>query len=364
MPPVRKEIETLPVYSPGMPVEEVKRRLGLDHIDKLASNENPLGPSPRALEAMKDCALHLYPEKNSPDLKKALAEHWGLHEGQVVVGNGADDLILRVAQTFLNPGETGLSSQGTFSQYRFATQLMGGVYKDVPLLNHRFHLEEIKKNMDSQTRLVFLCNPNNPTGTFFTRQELEDFLHPWPEEVLVVLDEAYKEYVEDKSYPQGEKMLQEYPQLILLRTFSKVYGLAGLRIGYALCHPQNAEYMERSGPPFAVNRLAQQMALMCLQDRAHFRRSQTLIWEQKQYLYQKLTELGLSYLPTQSNFILIETGFPAEEIFSALLAKGIIVRSGKPFGYAEAIRLTIGTFAENTRFLQAMEETVTEMRRK
>lgn len=362
--PVRKEVLNIPEYSPGMPVEEVKRRLGLNTIYKMASNENPLGPSPKALQVMQDsCDLHLYPEKNSPDLKKALAEHWGVHEKQVVVGNGADDLILRITQTFLNPKERVLSSQNTFSQYRFAAEIMGGEYVTAPMKNHRFHLLQMKKRIDEKTRLIFICNPNNPTGTIVTREELNEFLHRLPGEILVVLDEAYKEFVDDKEYPQGERMLDEYPQLILLRTFSKVYGLAGLRVGYALCQPQNAAYMERCGPPFAVNRLGQKMACISLQDTGHVQRSQELVWEQKAYLYHRLDQMGIDYLPTQANFLLIQTGYPAQEFFSALLAKGIIVRSGEPFGYPEAIRLTIGTFKENQLFLQAMEEILLQMRR-
>lgn len=182
-----------------------------------------------------------------------------------------------------------------------------------------------------------------------------------PPQALVVFDEAYKEYVEDSEYPQTERLLERYPQLILLRTFSKIYGLAGLRVGYALCNSQLVRFLEKTGPPFAVNRMAQIMALAALKDNEHFHQSQRLIWEQKEYLYQKLHDLQLTYVPTEANFILIQTDYPAQEVFASLLRRGVIVRSAEMFGYPDAIRLTIGTFKENQIFLEAIQETLKEL---
>jgi histidinol-phosphate aminotransferase len=324
-------------------------------VIKLASNENCLGPSPLALEAMKQSAsrTNRYPDGNGYYLRKALAEKLQVEFDQIVLGNGSTDLVNIIARTYLESGDNTVTLDQTFLMYKIATLTMNATCIQVPLQNYKCNLEAIVRAVDSHTKIIYLANPNNPTGTLVTKQELDEFLQALPKQVLVVLDEAYFDYVEDEEYPDGILFTRKYSNLIVLRTFSKVYGLAGIRMGYGIADPEIIENLNRVRSPFNTNVLAQSAALAALQDHEHVNKSRETNREERNFVEKELSKLGVPFVHSVANFILIPTE-DATKIYEALLRDGIIVRPMNSFHMQEGLRVTIGKHDENVAFLSAL----------
>ncbi len=345
-------------YVPGKPIEEVQREFGLEDIVKLASNENPLGPSPRAVEAMREAAegVRLYPDNDCRALRAALSQHLGLPGSQILIGHGSDELIHNLGLAFLDPGDEVMMCEGPFSQYEFTAKLMDARPVYVPLKDFRYDVEEMARRLNERTKLVFIGNPNNPTGTIVTAEELAAFLREVEDRAVVVLDEAYHEYVEASEYPDSLALVREGRNVVVLRTFSKIYALAGLRIGYGATTPALAEALERVREPFNVSTLAQAAATASLGDPEQVARSRRLNRESLDYLYGEFARLGLSYTPSQANFVWVEVGRDCREVFQELLRRGVIVRTGDVFGAPTHLRITTGLPEQNRRLVAALEE--------
>jgi histidinol-phosphate aminotransferase len=352
----RKGILKIESYVPGKSIEEVQKEFGAKRWIKLASNENLLGPSPKAVAAIRKelPSIYLYPEGPCTVLRKALAEKLGISEKMVVISNGADNLILMIANAFVNEGDEVMMADPTFSVYTNVTQIMGGKPVKVKLKDFTHDLDSMSKKVNQRTKLVFICNPNNPTGTTVSLEAFNHFLSKLPKRAIVVLDEAYGDFAEGASYPNGLDYVKKGKQLIVLRTFSKLYGLAGLRIGHALGRDDLVDCLYQVRDPFPVHRLAQVAAVAALNDEDHAIRSIQLVYEGKRYLYRELGRMGLSYVPSQANFIFIDFERDSGEIFQALLKQGIIIRPGKVWGYPTFARVTIGRTEDNRRFIKAL----------
>jgi histidinol-phosphate aminotransferase len=344
-------IRTLRPYEPGKPIDEVKRELGLEAVIKMASNENALGPSRRALKAMRSAlsSMHLYPEGGCFYLKNKLAQQLNVRPQQLTFGNGSNEIIEFIVKGFLYEGGEIISSEYAFAVYPILTQAYGGKYVCVPMKGLTFDLKAIAASITARTNIIFIANPNNPTGTMVGRDEFEAFLKRVPKNVLVCLDEAYCEFVTRKDYPNGLDYIDN-GNVVVLRTFSKLYGLAGLRLGYAVANEQVIEYFDRIRQPFNVNAMAQIAACAALDDAQHVRKTLSMVKKGKAFLCVSLDKLGIKYVPTETNFILIEVP-DSDTVFRQLLGKGLIVRSMKSYGLDKYIRVTIGTAAENEKFL-------------
>ncbi len=347
-------IQTLTPYQPGKPIEELEREYGIADSIKIASNENPLGPSPKALQALAEALpyLHRYPDGDAYYLKQRLAQKLGTDRNRLIIGNGSNELIELIVRTFLRLGEEVVVAEHAFAIYRLVVQAAGGRTISVPHKGFAFDLEAMAAAITPQTRLVFLDNPNNPTGTIYFRQQWEEFLTRVPSEVFVVVDDAYAEFVNDPRYPNSLEYHQEGRLLITLRTFSKIYGLAGLRTGYGVSSPEIIDALNRIRQPFNVNSLAQVAALAALEDHEHVRRTQETVWTGIAYLQQELDRLGVQYAPSWANFLLVEVG---AGMYGRLLPEGVIVRPMEGYGFPGYARVTVGTRAENERFIGALE---------
>ncbi len=354
----RKGILRITSYVPGKSIEEVQKEFGPKKWVKLASNENLLGPSPKAIAAIRKELpnIYLYPEGPCTILRKALAEKFALPEGRVVISNGADNLILLIASAFINEGDEAIMADPTFSVYTNVTQIMGGKPVKVKLKDFTHDLDAMLKKVNRKTKLVFICNPNNPTGTTVPLESFNSFLSRLPERVIVVLDEAYGDFAEDAFYPNGLDYVRERKQVIVLRTFSKVYGLAGLRVGFAFSREDVMDCLYQVRDPFPVHRLGQVAAVAALKDEEHAIRSIQLVYEGKRYLYRELDRMGISYVPSQANFIFVDFEKDSQEVFQGLLKEGIIIRPGKIWGYPTFARVTIGRMEDNRRFIQALKK--------
>jgi len=355
---VRKGIVDLKPYIPGKPIEDVKRELGLKEVIKLASNETSVGPSPLAVEAViKEVKnIHLYPEATSRLLREKLAIKLKIDKEMIIFGNGADDILDLIGMAFINEGDEVITSETTFPAYRTAVKIMGGEFISVKLKDFRFDLEGIIEKINEKTKMIFLCNPNNPTGTILTKEEINGFMEKIPQDIIVVFDEAYCDYVENKSYANGLSFVSEGKNVIVVRTFSKIAGIAGVRIGYAIARQELISYLRRVVNPFTTNRLAQVAALASLDDKEHYKKVLNSNHEGKKYLYKELNKLELFYVPTETNFIFIDVKEDSEVIFTKLLKKGVIIRPGKPYGCTNFIRVTIGTPDENMKFINSLTE--------
>ena len=355
---VREEILSIKPYVPGKPIAEVKRELGLDDVIKLASNENPLGPSPAGVKAACSAApeLNQYPDGACYELKEALSKHLGVASSQLIVGNGSDEVIKLLAEAFLCPGDEVILGRYTFSEYEFATGLMGGKLVVVDPKDWREDLSAMAEAVTERTRLVFVGNPNNPLGTVVAKREVDALLAKLPQDAILVLDEAYYEYVTDPDYPESIDYVKEGKNVIALRTFSKAYGLAGLRVGYGIAKDEIISALNRVREPFNVNLLAQVAAKAALEDQEHIEKSKQINEEGKAYLYAEFERLGLEYIPTEANFIMVKVGRPSREVFSELLRRGVIIRTGDIFGLDDFIRVSIGLPEENRRFISALSE--------
>lgn len=342
-------------YPPGKPVEEVERELGHSAI-KLASNENPLGPSPKAQEAIRDflARIHYYPDGGGYYLREKIAAIHGLEMNQVILGAGSTDLIELVAKTFLTGGDEAITSESAFYMYRLAIEDMGAGLVLTPMRNTTFDLAAIAHAVTHRTKVVYLANPNNPTGTIFTADDLDRFLQAVPTRVLVVLDEAYFEYVQRPDYSRSVGLVKSGANLLVLRTFSKVHGLAGLRVGYGLGHPDLIDCLNRIRSPFNASSVAQVAAMAALDDTEHVAKSVESNHREMKFLTQELTLMGVNYTPGYGNFLLVDSGRDCEEDFVRLLHEGVIVRPMKMYGFPTALRVTVGTHEENEIFLEAL----------
>jgi len=355
---VRDCVLRLRPYVPGKPIEEVEREFGISNIIKLASNENPLGPSPAALAAMTRALknVSLYPDGNCFSLRKALAKHLGVEQDQLIFGCGSDEIIYYLGLAFLGAGDETVQSTTTFSEYETIATICDCKANMVPIKNYDLDLDAMIDRINDHTKLVFMANPNNPTGTMVTHADVEKLLSHLPENCLLVLDEAYCEYVERSDYPDALKLISEGKNVVALRTFSKVYGLAGLRIGYGIARPDIIRYLEQVRAPFNVNSIAQAGAIASLDDPGQVERSRKMNSQGKTYLYGEFDRLGLSYAPTEANFIFVDVQRDSVEVFKELLKRGIIIRTGDIFGMPTHIRVTVGTPEQNARFIQTLEE--------
>ena len=350
-------------YTPGKPIQEVQREYGLTDIVKLASNENPLGPSQKAVEAICKAAqeVRLYPDNDCYHLRRAVSRHLEVETNQVLLGHGSDELIHNTGLAFMCPGDEVMMCSGPFSQYEFSAKLMEATPVYVPQRDWRYDLAAMAHRLTARTKVVFIANPNNPTGTIVTRDELARFMSAVPECTIVVMDEAYSEYVDDPAYPDSLSLVREGRRVIVLRTFSKIYALAGLRVGYGATTPELAQAMERVREPFTVTSVGQAAALASLGDREQIARSVTLNRQSKTYLYQELKRLGLSSTPSQANFVWVDLGRDCREVFLGLLRRGVIVRTGDIFGAPTHIRVTTGTLEQSRKFVEALEQVVAEV---
>lgn len=350
-------VARLPSYIPGKPIEEVERELGISAI-KLASNENPLGPSPKAMEAaMKFLAQsHRYPDAGGYYLREKLAARHQVKMQQIVLGAGSTELIQLLCHLYLGPGSTGLSSDGSFVMFPLSVRAAGGQAVLVPLKDYSYDLEAIARRLDDSVRIIYLANPNNPTGTMFTASATDRFLEKVPPGTLVILDEAYCDYVDHPDYSHSLDYVRAGRAIIVLRTFSKVHGLAGLRIGYGIGHPDIITALNRIRSPFNVSGLAQEAARAALDDIEHIQRSLESNRRGLAFLNRELPLLGIRCVPSVANFIYCETGRDPEEDHRALLKLGVIVRPMGFMGMPEGLRITVGTEEENRRVVEAFAQ--------
>lgn len=351
-------VQSLAPYQPGKPISELARELGLaEHsIVKLASNENPLGPSPLAMQAAQDAlgGLARYPDGAGFALKRKIAGKFALDPARIVLGNGSNDVLDLVARAFLAPGDSAVYAQHAFAVYALATQTVGASGIEVPARNLGHDLEAMRAALREDTRIVWIANPNNPTGTFLPWSEIEAFLADVPEDVVVVLDEAYGEYLPTEARADTLTWLDRHPNLVIVRTFSKAYGLAGLRVGYAVAHPDVAGLLNRVRHPFNVNSVALAAAEAALDDTEFLLRSYALNRAGLAQLESGLTALGVEWVPSMGNFLLVRVG-DAARINQALLRAGVIVRPVANYGLPEYLRVSVGLAAQNTRFLDALK---------
>ena len=352
---IRDEIRDLPIYNPGKSPEEVARELGVFGCVKMASNENPLGPSPLAMEAMREAlpAAHIYPDGNSVELREALSRKLGIAADRIVVSHGADEAFDLMAFAFLNRGDRIVVGDPTFTSYELAARTMGAGVARVPLRDYRQDIPAMLAAVDDRTKYLAICSPLNPTGTALNRTELEQAMESLPADVLLVLDEAYVEYVTDPEYPDALAYLESHPNLVIARTFSKVYGLAGLRVGYVITSRPVRDALEKVKLPFNVNGLGQVAALAALGDEEHVARSRDTNERGKQRLYGVLEETGFAYVPTQANFILVNNG-PFPDLFTRLIENCVIVREGEAIGVPGHVRITIGDDVQNDMLERAL----------
>lgn len=356
---VPEYIRSLIPYEPGKPIEEVEREYGITNSVKLASNENPLGPSPKAVAAIREklAELNLYPDGDCFYLKQGLAKKLGVAPESLIFGTGSNEIIELAVRTFMRPGDEAVMAQQAFVVYQLIVQAVGGKSIAVPLKNFTHDLAAIGAAITAQTRLVFLANPNNPTGTIFRRAEWEAFLGKVPRDVLLIVDEAYFEYVQDAGYPNSLDYHAKDHAMLSLRTFSKLYGLAGLRIGYGVGARDMIGLMQRVRQPFNVNAPAQWAALAALDDIEHVQRSLETNRQGMEYLEGEFTRLGLEFVPSQANFILVRVG-KGQEVFQQLLRRGVIVRPMGGYKFPEHVRVTVGTMPENRKFISALESVI------
>ena len=349
---------TLKPYVPGKPVSETERELGISGCVKLASNENPLGPSPKAVAAIQEAltTLHDYPDGGAFYLKQKLAGFLNVEQEQLLFGNGTNELLEMIIRTCMRPEDNIVYAQSSFIVYKLVSMAIGAEIREVPLKEMRYDLPAIAAAMDEKTKLIFIANPNNPTGSYITKDELDAFLEAIPETTLVVMDEAYFEYVDAEDYPNGLDYLPKRKNLLVTRTFSKCYGLAGLRIGYAVGHPEIIDFLNRGRQPFNVNSLAQIGAMAALDDTEHLEKARTLNRTEMDRLVPEIEKMGCKVTPSQANFVLVDFGRDVGPVFDAMLRLGVIVRPMAGYGLGTSARVTIGTEEQNDKLLRVMAE--------
>ena len=349
-------VQGLSPYQPGKPIEELEREYGVKNAVKLASNENPLGPSPLALAAARAALadIHRYPDGNGFVLKNALARKLGVQAGCITVGNGSNDILELLARAFVQPRNEVVFSEHAFAVYPIVTRAVGATPVVTRARDWGHDLAAMRAAVNARTRLVFIANPNNPTGTWLKAGELESFIQAMPPHVLVAVDEAYFEYVGAPEYPDTVAWTGKYPNLVATRTFSKIYGLAGLRVGYGVSSPEVADILNRVRQPFNVNSIALAAAAAALGDEAHVARALKNNQEGMRQLTRGFTELGLGYIPSVGNFVCVDFGRPAAPVYERLLREGVIVRPVANYGMPNYLRVTVGLPEENERFINAL----------
>lgn len=357
---LRKEILGLKPYKAGKPISEVKRELGLEEVIKLASNENPLGTSPKAKEAIKALVneSQMYPDASNFELKHKLAKKYGVKAEQIFCGEGSDSLIRVICEVFLKPDEESIMPEITFPRYESATKLMGGKCVNIPMKNNGLDMQAMVNAITDKTRIIWFCNPNNPTGTIFTKSEFDAVLKKIPEDVIIIMDEAYVEYVTDENYADSLDYLKDYPNMITLRTFSKAYGLASLRVGYGIANEEIVTYLNRVIGPFDVNLYAQTAAAAALDDEEFINKVFETNNKGKEYLYEQFSEMKLPYIRTNANFVMVDTKTSSEEVFDKLLKQGMIIRPGHLLGMPGWLRITIGTMEQNKKFIECLKKSL------
>ena len=341
-------------YVPGKPVEELERELGIAHSVKLASNENPVGPSPAAVDAVGKALsdINRYPDGSGYHLKKVLSERLSVSDDEIILGNGSNELIAIAVRTFMTNSDEAVMATPSFVVYSMAVQSVGGVCVQVPLKNHAHDLDAMAAAVTPRTKMLFIANPNNPTGTINKKDEFDRMMADMPDDLIVVVDEAYFEYVSDPDYADSMRYLHSDRNILILRTFSKIYGLAGLRLGYGISKKDIISCMNRLREPFNTSSVAQKAAIAALGDEEHLRRSRGVNESGKEYLYRKLKEMGVAYVPTEANFVYMSVP-DAPALYEKMLRLGVIVRPMGP----DSIRVTIGLPEENRRFVEALRQT-------
>lgn len=363
---IRPSIEKMPAYVPGKPIEEVEREFGISGVVKMASNENPLGPSKEVRQAITQAMerIALYPDANAYYLKEVIAGETGVDNSQLLIGNGLDDVNRIIAETFFEPDDEIVIPQPTFSMYESVTLLMGArpvfVRSGKELGND---LLAMGQAVTSKTKAVFICNPNNPTGTIVKEGELTAFLNDIPRNILVILDEAYFDFADDPEFPNGIRLLKSgIPNLVVLRTFSKIHAIAGIRLGFAAANPEIVAAMLKVKDPFNVNSIALAAGIAALNSKKHVALSKELVQAGRRQFYSELNELQIEYLPTQANFILINLKQDSKDMYNFLLQNGVIVRPTHSFGLPTYIRVTFGTAEQNDRFFRVFRDGLKKMK--
>ena len=364
-PRVSPHIAALAPYVPGRPEEEIAAKYGVKDPVKLASNENPLGPSPKALQAIRAhlSRIHRYPVSDGCELRKAISEKLDVPMDGVVLGAGSSDLIECSAIAFLDRDENAVISEGAFIMYKISVQRVNGNIRWVPLKERTHDLQAMASAINDKTKIVYIANPNNPTGTYVPAGEMAAFLESVPRGVLVVVDEAYREYIDRPDFPDTLRTVRSgAPNLVVLRTFSKVQGLAGLRIGMGIMHPELAREFHRVRSPFNSSRIGQVAALAALDDRSHIRRSVAMNRREKDFLEKAFAERGIPFTPSVGNFVLLDVGCDPMKLFDRMCARGVIIRPVANYGFKESIRITVGTHDQNSRLLEALDQALPEAR--
>lgn len=353
-----KHIFEIKPYVPGKPIEDVKRELGLKSVIKLASNENPYPPSPKVLAAMTKAlvSVNRYPDGGCVALRKALAKFLKVGEDQLIFGNGSDEVIVLSVKAFVNEGDEVIIAKPSFLVYDIAARLAGARVHAVPLVNFKYDLEAMKAKLSAKTKIVFIGNPDNPAGTYINLKQLEGFIKAASANTLIFIDEAYFEYVHALDYPDSLALITKYPNLMVTRTFSKMYGLAGLRVGYGIARPEIIDTLNRLREPFNVNSVAQAAAVAVLKDQSYYKKIAKDVEVERQYLYRSLTELNIKYEESCTNFILVYVGGDSTKVAGALLKKGVIIRDMSVWGLKGYIRVSIGNSSENKRFIKSLHQ--------
>ncbi|NMM63318.1 histidinol-phosphate transaminase [Clostridium sp. P21] len=356
----RNEVYSAKAYVPGKPVEDLKRELKINEIEKLASNENPLGPSPKAMEYIKNEVknINMYPDSAAKKVREKLAEKHNVKFENVVVGSGGEELIKTIAETFINPGDEVLIATPTFGKYATDVSFLGGIVINVPLdKEYKQDVKKIVESVNEKTKLIFICNPNNPTGNIMTKSEEDYLVKNLPQDVVVVFDEAYYEYaIKNKEYPESLNILKERPNTIILRTFSKVAGIAAVRLGYLLTSKEICEAMYKIKLTFSVNRLAQAAALGALEDKEHIEKTVELNYKSLALMEEYFEKNNFEYIKSSANFVFVNVNKDSKVVFQKLLEKGIIIRAGYLWGWNTWLRVSTGTIEQTKKFIEKLEE--------
>ena len=354
----RKALDNIASYVPAKSLQQIEKELGLNKIIRLAANENTMGCSPTVKVAIQESFenIFLYPDGFCIELRSELSKLYNIEENKLIFGNGSFELLSLVAQAFINPGEESIIPEPSFGWYKVVTLAMNGSIVSLPLKNYAIDLDEVKSSITDKTKVIWLCNPNNPTGTFFDSEQLEKFLEEMPSRIVVVLDEAYYEFVTSDKYPNSVDLIEKYPNIIILRTFSKVYGLASLRVGYGIAHPEFIDFLNKIRLPINVNATAQVAALASLKD-TDFKNAcieNNILG--KEYYYKSFDELNLEYIHTETNFIMVNVEKDSVTVVNEILKRGISLRAGLEFGMPTWLRISIGRPEENQLVIEKLKE--------
>ena len=359
---VNKGIDGLSPYEPGKPIEDLERELGIKNAVKLASNENPVGPSPKIIDSIEKIVkeTHRYPDGNATRLKAKISRKFNILENQVTVGNGSNDIIEFVARSFLGPNDSAVYSEHAFAVYPLVVRAVGAMGIEVPAKNFSHDLEAMLDSIEENTKLIFIANPNNPTGSFIEQSELLNFLEKVPEEIIVLLDQAYFDYSSFETSDLEFDVLERFPNLVISRSFSKAYGLAGFRVGYSVSSIEIADYLNRVRQPFNANSLALYAAEIALDDDQFIKKCLELNFEQKQILFNGLQASGFECLPSKANFISFDCREDSNDAFNKLLLEGVIVRSLRVYKMPNFLRVSVGLPEENLTFLEKIKSTLSK----